>query len=157
MSSHYRSKTLAAWLAFAAGALGLHRMYLHGLGDKLAWVHPLPTALGLIGFERMSTLGQDDRLAWLLLPLLGLMLSQAMLCAIVYALTPDERWDARYNPDRPGEATGWGPVLAAIASLVVGSVVLIGTIAFTGQRFFEWQLEQRPAASAPRDRLMLAS
>ena len=40
---------------------------------------------------RLRALGQDDRLAWLLIPLLGLMLSLAMLTAIVYALTPDEQ------------------------------------------------------------------
>ena len=28
-----KNKTLAAWLAFLGGPLGLHRFYLHGLGD----------------------------------------------------------------------------------------------------------------------------
>ncbi|MBL8347961.1 MAG: TM2 domain-containing protein [Rubrivivax sp.] len=137
----YRSKTLAAWLALVAGALGLHRIYLHGMGDKLAWAHVPLTTLGLVGAERMSTLGQNDRLAWVLVPVLGLMLSQAMLFAILYALTPDERWDARYNPDQPTHPTRWGAVLAAVAALVVGGVVLIGTIAFSIQKIFETQLE----------------
>jgi hypothetical protein len=139
--AHYRSKTLAAWLALVAGALGLHRLYLHGFRDKLAWAHAPVTALGLIGVERLVTLGQDDRLAWVLLPVLGLMLSQAMLAAIVYALTPDERWDARHNPGQPGTPTAWGPVLAAITALMLGGIVLIGTIAFSIQKLFEWQLE----------------
>ena len=138
--STHRSKTLAAWLALLTGALGLHRIYLHGFGDKLAWAHAVPTALGLIGVERLLTLGQDDRLAWVLIPILGLMLSQAALCAIIYALTPDERWDARHNPGRPGAATGWGAVLAAIAALLLGGAVLMSTIAYSGQKFFEWQL-----------------
>jgi len=137
----YRSKTLAAWLAFFAGALGLHRIYLHGFGDKLAWAHTPITALGLVGVQRMSNLGQDDRLAWLLIPLLGLMLSQAMLCAIVYALTPDERWASLHNPGQPLRRTRWGAVLAAVAALMVGGIVLIGTIAFSIQHFFEWQIE----------------
>lgn len=136
----YRSKTLAAWLALLFGPLGLHRMYLHGLGDRWAWLHPLPTALGLIGLHRHLTLGQDDRLAWALLPLLGLSISVAMLTAIVWALTPDERWDARHNPGREGVRTGWGPVLAAIVALLVGGGVLMGTIAYSGQRFFEAQI-----------------
>ena len=142
----YRSKTVAAWLAIMLGTLGLHRHYLHGVGDRLAWLHPLPTALGLIGVLRMRSLGQDDRLAWLLIPLLGLMISVAMLTAIVYALTPDEKWDARHNPGHAIVATAWGAVLAAIAGLLVGGTVLMGTIAFSGQKFFEWQLE----APAPR-------
>ncbi|MBL8323442.1 MAG: hypothetical protein JNJ89_00635 [Rubrivivax sp.] len=136
----YRSKSWAAWLALLGGAVGLHRIYLHGAGDKLAWAHVPLTALGLLGVERMATFGQDDRLAWALIPVLGLMLSQAALLAILYALTPDERWDARRNPGRPGPGTRWAPVLAAIAALMVGGIVLIGTLAFSIQKFFEWQL-----------------
>lgn len=144
---HHRSKTLAAWLALLAGTLGLHRIYLHGVADKLAWAHVPPTTLGLLGVQRMLAYGQDDRLAWLLIPLLGLMISQAMLCAIVYALTPDEAWARRHNPGQPVTATGWGPVLAAIAALLIGAAVLMGTIAFGGQKFFEWQLQG--TATAP--------
>jgi hypothetical protein len=147
--ARYRSKTLAAWLALIAGALGLHRLYLHGARDWVAWAHAPLTALGLIGALRMSNLGQDDRLAWVLVPVLGLMLSQAMLCAIVYALTPDERWDARHNAGLAARSTRWGAVLAAVAALLVGGVVLIGTIAFSIQKLFEWQLESTQQ-EAPR-------
>jgi hypothetical protein len=146
---HYRSKTLAAWLALGLGSLGLHRVYLHGARDRLAWLHPLPTALGLFGVLRMRTLGQDDRMAWLLIPLLGLMISGAMLTAIVYALTPDEKWDALHNPGHTVVPTAWGAVLAAIAALMIGGAVLMGTIAFSGQKFFEWQLEAPPPALRP--------
>lgn len=140
--SHYRSKTVAAWLALLLGTLGLHRLYLHGPRDGLAWLHPLPTVLGLVGVMRLRTLGQDDPLAWLLIPLLGLMISLAMVFAIVYALTPDEKWDAARNPGHAVTATGWGPVLAAIAALLLGGTVLMGTVAYGGQKFFEWQLAQ---------------
>lgn len=135
----YRSKTLATWIAVLAGAIGAQRFYLHGPRDLLGWLHPLPTAVGLWGAWRMHTLGQDDRLAWMLVPVLGLMLSLGMLQAIVSGLTPDVRWDARHNPSLPPQATGWGPVLGAIAALMIGGIVLMGTIAFAGQRFFEWQ------------------
>jgi hypothetical protein len=139
--SHYRSKSLATWIAVFGGVLGLHRFYLHGFRDLVGWLHPLPTLLGSIGVLRMRDLGQDDRLAWLLIPLLGLMISLAMLMAIVYALTPDERWEQRYNPGQPMRATGWAPVLGAIVALLIGATALMGTVAFSGQRFFEWQLE----------------
>ncbi len=134
-----KSKTLATWLAFAFGSLGVHRWYLHGWRDFWAWLHPWPTLLGLAGVLRMRALGQDDRLSWLLIPLLGLMISQAMLAAIVYGLTPDEKWAARHNPGRPVRATRWGPVLGVIAALMVGGAVLMGTIAFGGQKIFEAQ------------------
>ena len=138
--THYRSKTVAAWLAVLLGTLGLHRLYLHGLNDAKAWLHPVPTALGVWGVLRLRALGQDDRLAWLLIPLLGMMITMAMLCAIVYALTPDEKWDARHNAGQAVTVTGWGPVLAAIAALLIGGAALMGTAAYGGQKFFEWQL-----------------
>ena len=143
--THYRSKTVAAWLALLLGTLGLHRLYLHGLRDGRAWLHLPPTALGLLGVLRLRALGQDDPPVWLLLPLLGLMISMAMLFAIVYALTPDEKWDAQRNPGQAVTVTGWGPVLAAIAAMLIGSAVLMGTVAYSGQKFFEWQLADRRA------------
>ena len=140
--TRYKSKTLATGLALLGGSLGLHRFYLHGGRDLLAWLHPLPTLAGLVGVQRMLDLGQDDRVAWLLLPLLGLMLAQAALCAIVYGLLPDERWDARHNPGAAVHATGWGPVLGVITALIVGATALMATIAFSGQRYFESQVEE---------------
>jgi hypothetical protein len=137
----YRSKTVATWIAVIAGALGGQRFYLHGPRDLAAWLHVPPTGAGLWGAWRMDTLGQDDRLAALLVPVLGLMLSWAMLSAIVAGLTPDARWDERHNPGLDPHATGWGPVLGTIVALMVGGVVLMGTIAFAGQRFFEWRQE----------------
>jgi len=140
----YRSKTLAAWIAVFGGALGLHRFYLHGWRDRLGWLFPGPTLIGLAGAIRMRNLGQDDRIAWLLTPALGLTISAAMLCAIVYGLTPDARWDALHNPQQPSRATGWGPVFAVIGALLLGAAVLLSTIAFGVQRFFEWELEATP-------------
>lgn len=138
MAAH-KSKTAATWLALTLGSLGFHRLYLHGLKDKLAWLHPWPTLAGLYGVRRMDLLGQDDRLAWLLIPLLGLMLAQAMLCAIVYGLTSDERWNERHNGGRAGRPSGWLAVIGVIASLMIGGACLMATIAFSAQRYFESQ------------------
>ncbi len=140
--SRPRSKTLATWLALLGGAFGLHRFYLHGWRDAVGWLYPVPTLFGLAGMQRMRAFGQDDRVAWVLIPLLGLALSAAMLTAIVYGLTSDDKWAARHNPGQPPQATGWAPVLGVIAALLIGASVLMGTVAFSGQRFFEWQLEQ---------------
>ena len=141
-----RSKTLATWLALVGGTLGLHRLYLKGLGDAVGWLHIVPTSLGLFGVLRMRELGQDDRLAWLLIPLLGLMISQAMLHAIVYGLTSDARWATRMN--QPEEDTGWAPVFGVIAALLIGATVLMGSLAFGIQKYFEWQLAPQ-AANVP--------
>ena len=129
----YRSKTLATWLACIAGAFGAHRFYLHGPRDLLA---------GLYGIHRVQSLGQDDHLSWLLLPLLGLMVAQACLFAIVYGLTADAEWDAKHNPGHAARSTRWLAVLGVIAALMIGATALMATIAFGGQRFFEYQIEE---------------
>ena len=144
----YRSKTLAAWLALVAGPFGAHRFYLHGRGDLWAWLHPWPTLLGAVGVLRMRSLGQDDHVAWLLIPVLGVMIAQAMLAAILIGLTPDERWQQRFNPSSPARASGWAAVIAVIAALVVGGIALMGTLAFGGEKFFQWQAERDAPADA---------
>jgi hypothetical protein len=44
-------------------------------------------------------------------------------------------------------------VLGAIAALMIGGAVLMGTIAFSGQKFFEWQLAPPAAADQKISRL----
>ena len=141
-SPSYKSKTLATWIAFVGGSLGLHRFYLYGFKDMLGWLHPLPTMLGIYGVERMLSFGQDDQLSWALIPLLGLMLSQAMLMAILYGLMPDEKWNARFNPRGPEHRTGWMAVIGVVASLMIGAGVLMATIAYGMQHYFELQVEE---------------
>jgi hypothetical protein len=89
----------------------------------------------------MRAFGQDDRVAWLLIPMLGLMISLAMLMAIVYGLTPDDKWNARFNTHAPKSRSGWGAILGAMLALLVGASVLMSTIAFAAQRYFEYQVE----------------
>jgi hypothetical protein len=148
--TRYRSKTWACWLGVLGGAFGAHRFYLHGARDVPGWLHPLPALAGLYGVWRMRTLGQDDGPATLLIPVLGVMITIGMLSAIVIGLTSDERWDARYNPGLPPRSTRWLPVLGAIAALMLGGGVLMGTIAFSGQRFFEWQQQTHALGGAER-------
>jgi hypothetical protein len=145
-----RSKSLATWLAVIGGTLGLHRFYLHGWRDLPGWLFPLPTLLGLAGVQRMRAFGQDDRVAWVLIPVLGLIISIAMLTAIVYGLTPDDKWAARHNPGQPPQPTGWTPVLGVIVALLLGASVLMGTVAFGMQHFFEWQLEAAAVQNSAR-------
>jgi hypothetical protein len=141
-----KSKTLAAWLAFLGGPLGLHRFYLRGLGDLLGWLLPIPTALGLYGIERVQKYGQDDTLSWLLVPLLGFTVAACCLTAIVYGLMSPEQWNARFNPSAAADAspgvTRWATIFAIALSLMVGAGVLMASIAFSFQRYFEFQVEE---------------
>ena len=132
-----KSKSLATWLALLGGLLGAHRFYLHGWRDKLAWLHPLLSLIGLAGVVRMRNLGQDDHAAWLLIPLFGAMVVVAMLSTIVLGLTTDERWAQRHGTAQ--QDTRWAPVIAVVIALLVGGAALMGTLAFSGQMFFEYQ------------------
>jgi len=141
-----KNKTIAAWLAILGGPLGLHRFYLRGLGDMLGWMLPIPTALGLYGIQRVQTLGQDDQMSWYLIPLLGFTIAGCALTAIVYGLTTPEKWNARFNPDAAaGAASGrthWLTIAAVVFSLLVGTTALVASIAFSFQRYFEFQIEE---------------
>ena len=137
-----KSKTLATWIAVLGGGLGLHRFYLHGFRDVWGWLHPLPTLLGVYGIRRVLDFGQDDHLAWALIPLAGASVSTGMLMAILYGLTTDDKWDRRFNAGRSVTHTGWGAIFGVILALMIGAGVLMATIAFSGQRFFEYQIEE---------------
>lgn len=146
----FKSKAVATWVTIVGGALGLHRFYLHGVGDVWGWLYPVPTLLGLYGVRRMQLLGQDDRLAWVLIPLLGLTLASAMLSALVYALGNDDKWNARFNNDGLTSHANWATVIGAIVALMLGAGVLMATIAFAAQRYYETQAEARPVAAISR-------
>ena len=141
-----KNKTVAAWLAFLGGPLGLHRFYLHGASDLLGWLLPIPTALGVYGIERVQQLGQDDHYSWVLIPLLGFTIAGCALQAILFALKTPEAWNARYNPGAAPDAapgqTQWITVGAIVVALMVGTAVLMASIAFSFQRYFEYQIEE---------------
>lgn len=156
-----RHKTVAAALALVGGCLGLQRFYLHGLRDKVGWLFPLPSLLGLWGVMRVRELGQDDPLSWVLIPLLGATLAVGGLFAVVYALTPKEKWNARYNPDCPPDhPAGWTTPLTMavlIAAMLGGTIAFMSTLAFSFQRYFEHQVEQARAISQPANQLSTQS
>ncbi len=141
-----KNKTLATWLSFLGGPLGLHRFYLFGLGDMLGWLLPIPTALGLYGIERVQQLGLNDRVSWLLIPLLGFTIAGCALTAIVYGLMTPEKWNAKFNPGLEAEAraggTNWFTIGAVVLSLMVGATTLIASFAFSFQAYFDSQIQE---------------
>ena len=140
-----KNKTIAAWLAFIGGQLGLHRLYLFGFGDLWAWAHPMAAALGWWGVERVRTYGQDDQLAWLLVPVLGFTLAATAVTAIYYGLTSSENWNAQHNPAHPEATAGntnWLTIGAVVFALLFGTISLMSSIVFSFQRYFEYQIEE---------------
>jgi hypothetical protein len=140
-----KNKTLATWLTFWGGPLGLHRFYLKGFGDLLGWLLPIPTALGFYGLDRVQQLGQDDTLSWVLIPLLGFTIAGCAMNAIIYGLTSIEKWNAKFNPQAdnlsPAGRTQWITIIGIVIALLVGTTVLMSSLVFSFQRYFEYQIE----------------
>ncbi|MFG5777645.1 hypothetical protein ACFIQF_11280 [Comamonas sp. J-3] len=144
--SSTKNKTLATWLTFLGGPLGLHRFYLRGLGDTLGWLLPIPTALGVYGMERIAEHGIDDQLSWVLMPLLGFTIAACALMAIIYGLMTPEKWNARFNPSLEPEAapgrTNWFTVVGIAASLMIGTAILMASLAYSFEHYFQYQIEE---------------
>lgn len=132
----FRHKALAALLAAVTGALGLNRAYL---GQRFWWL-PLGVTLGalplLLGVRNWY---QTPAFFVAMVPVIA-----GFLQALVLALMPDEKFDARFNANiERRNRSGWDAVLVAIASLAAGTIVLTATIALLFQTYFESAL--RPA------------
>ncbi len=139
-----KNKTVATWLAFICGQLGLHRFYLYGRTDGWAWLHPVMAGIGWWGIARVRQYGQDDQLAWLLVPMLGFTLAGTAVTAIYYGLTSAEKWNARHNPSAPDAVCGdtrWLTISAVVFALLFGAIALMSSLAFSFQRYFEYQVE----------------
>ena len=48
---------------------------------------------------------------------------------------------ARFNPNGPDHHMNWATVIGVATALIVGGGVLMATIAFSAQRYFEYQTE----------------
>jgi hypothetical protein len=139
-----KNKTIAAWLAFLGGPIGLHRFYLFGKQDWLAWLLPIPTILGLYGVQRVRTYGIDDTISWVLLPVLGFVIAGCALTAIVYGLMAQETWNTKFNPSADPQAeagqTAWLTIAAVVLSLLIGCTALIFGTVQVFQHYFEYQI-----------------
>ncbi|MES2584457.1 MAG: hypothetical protein V4627_17165 [Pseudomonadota bacterium] len=148
-----KNKTLAAWLTFVGGPLGLHRFYLFGLANRLAWLLPIPTLLGIYGVHRARTIGLEDPWSWVLIPMLGFTIAGCAVNALVYGLMSAEKWNGHFNPgsaaDTPSGQTNWLTIGALVASLLLGTTVLMASLAYSFQHFFEYQIEEAKMISQP--------
>jgi len=126
----FRHKALAALLSFLFGAIGLHGLYL---GLRFWWWPLTVTAPGLLWMFRTAFWYQSPAFFLVMIPV-----SAGFIHALVLALMPDTRFDARFNAGTTRtNHTGWDAVLVAIATLTAGSIVLITVLALFFQTFFE--------------------
>lgn len=136
-----KSKLLTVALAFLLGSLGAHRFYLGGLRDRYGWLHLFATLAGALGIASMVLHVGAPALNWTFAVAGGASVISAFLAAIVYGLRPDERWDARFNPDGEPTRSGWPVVILVILSLLIGTGLLMAGLAISFQTFFESQVE----------------
>ncbi len=149
-----KNKTLSVWLTLVTGPLGLHRLYLHGKFGWLGWLLLVPSLLGGYGVMRARQFGVDDQLSWLLIPFLGFTLAGCALNAIIYGLMDTEKWNRTFNPNALEAAAGqtnWLTIAGLAASLLLGTTVLMASIAFSFQRYFEYQIEQSHMSNITQD------
>ncbi len=143
-----RNKTVAAWLAFTGGPFGLHRFYLMGWRDWLGWALCIPSGMGIYGLARVQQFGLDDHWSWVLIPLLGFTIAGCALTAIIFGLMTPQDWHAKFNASNEWDplagGTNWLTIAAVVFALLVGTAVLMSAIAFSFQRYFEYQMEQPP-------------
>jgi len=127
---HFRHKAVAGLLAAVLGCTGAQLWYL---GLPRAWL--------ILAFS-LLTVGTALRAdPWYFSPAFFLFLIPVVggfIHALVLCLTPDEKFDARYNVGQMRRSrTGWLPVLIAIFTLAVGSSILVTGLALFFQAVFE--------------------
>lgn len=124
MNTSHKNKTLATLLAALLGAIGVHRWYLRGFGDRYAWMHAATLPLGVLGTFLVPPI-------YAIFGALPLILSGLIACieALVLGLMPDEKWDATFNSSSGQTSeSGWPVVLLVVLSLAGGAVGVIALI-----------------------------
>ena len=113
----FRSKVTVGLLAALLGWAGAHWWYL---GRRHAWLVTAYAAL-MVFFSSRATIWWENPAFFLLyIPAIDGLIEAVVLC-----LMSDARFDARYNPGLVRQTpSGWGPVLVASFTLLVGAVAL---------------------------------
>lgn len=132
-TARFKSKFLAALLAFVAGGFGAHRLYL---GTRGAWAYPAWLVAGMLAASRFGT----EATTWIIVVFAALPVWIGFAESLGYAVQADERFDALHNARvARRNRNGWNCVLLAIVVLLVGTFVLMTTIIFASQGWYEAQ------------------
>ena len=99
----FKNRTVATALAACGGTLGLHRFYLLGAGRWWPWLYVL--------------------FAWTLIPTFA-----GFVEALRFAVTPDDRWDLRWNPTSSRRNHSGAVVVILAALTLLGGLVLLMTL-----------------------------
>ena len=99
----------------------------------MGWLHLISFPLSLLAYLLWR---QDQLVPFLFAPLV---ISGLVACieSLVIGLTPDEKWDAKYNAHSGKKSdSSWFVILLVVLTLGVGAIALIGAIARTFDLLF---------------------
>jgi len=120
----HRSKSMAALAAAVLGGFGAHWWYL---GRRGAWAVTTASCLLIVLAQLYPVWWDSPPFLLLIIPI-----TAGFIESLVISLKSDAWFDARYNPgSTQATATGWGPVIIAIAVTAIGSAVVLFGIALT--------------------------
>ena len=114
----HRSKVVVAWLAALFGVVGAHWWYM---GRRYAWAVTAFSVLMIVLAQFFPVWWDNWAFLLLIIPM-----TDGIIEALVFALKPDEAFDARYNVGSGRVTrTGWNAVIAAIVTAFLGGTVVI--------------------------------
>jgi len=122
--ARHRSKVIVALLAAVLGVFGAHWWYL---GRRWAWLVTLGACVLLAAAQLYPVWWDNPPFLLLIVPA-----TAGFIEALIFSLKPDAWFDARYNiGSGQTTRTGWGPVVIAILTTLLGSSVMLFGIALT--------------------------
>jgi TM2 domain-containing membrane protein YozV len=118
----FRNKVTVGLLAAILGCVGAHWWYLR---RPYAWLVTLTSIVLMVACSFAEVWWENPAFFLLFIPTLD-----GFIEAIVLCLMRDERFDALYNPGLVRETpSGWGPILVASFTLLIGTVAFMFGIA----------------------------
>ncbi|MES2935145.1 MAG: hypothetical protein V4805_16845 [Pseudomonadota bacterium] len=125
MSTYFKNKTLATFIAAVSGGLGLHRFYVCGKKDLFGWLHV--SSLILCG---LLWLANREMQGFFIIGPMILSVLASFIEALVIGLTPDDKWDARHNATGQRQSdSNWPLAVILVLTLGIGATALIASMA----------------------------
>jgi hypothetical protein len=138
----FKNKTLASFLAACLGVLGAHRFYLEGAGGLRPWIYPgWSVIVGSLVVRHLFEIYPDfpAGMSQVLHPLTFVALLPAFagyIEALVIALTPDARWDARHNAQSDRKShSGALAIVVAVLTLAGAMIVLLTALSIWSEAY----------------------
>jgi hypothetical protein len=120
--SAFRNKVTLGLLAAVLGCIGAHWWYLK---RPYAWLVTILSVALIIIASQQTRWFENPAFFLLFIPTLD-----GFIEALVWCLMSDDRFDAKLNPGLTREhPSRWGPVLIAVFTLLIGTVLLMFGIA----------------------------